>query len=212
MKPSAAVDRLPHHERIVGEAGVRARLGGAEDRREPPPMIVEHQEQQQPVEVVREAAVELAHAQSSRVVRRGGDGSSSADRRITRRTVVLGHEPATRFRPRILVRHAEVAREHLARDRRRRRAAVLAGVLDQHRDRDLGIVDRREGDEPGVVALLARPAASDSILSPPARPTCEVPVLPPTSMPRQPARSSRCRACCSRRPTAPRGSAAACSS
>ena len=50
------------------------------------------------------------------------------------------------------IRPEQVGVEHLARDRRRGRCAESA-VLHQHRERDLGVVDGREGDEPGVVAL-----------------------------------------------------------
>src|SRR5712672_2982169 len=41
--------------------------------------------------------------------------------------------------------------EHCARDRRRG-AGTEAAVLDDHRERDLRILHRREGDEPGMVA------------------------------------------------------------
>src|SRR2546421_666081 len=47
----------------------------------------------------------------------------------------------------------QVVVEHRPRDRRRGGAAVAA-VLDQDRQRELGIVGRREGDEERVVAML----------------------------------------------------------
>src|SRR3954463_13018619 len=46
----------------------------------------------------------------------------------------------------------QVVVEHLARDRRRR-ARAESRVLDHHGERDLGILDRREGDEERVVAV-----------------------------------------------------------
>src|ERR1700675_1735990 len=52
----------------------------------------------------------------------------------------------------------EVSIEDLLRDGRRDGPAVLARMLDQHGDRELRILDGREGDEPGVVALRPRVA------------------------------------------------------
>src|SRR5262245_36601 len=73
------------------------------------------------------------------------------DRRGRRRTRCLDRR---RQRPLIA---PEVARQHLLHDGRRDRATVLAGVLDDARHGDLGCLDRREGDEPGVVLRLAYP-------------------------------------------------------
>jgi hypothetical protein len=50
-------------------------------------------------------------------------------------------------------------RNHGAGDWRGRGPAVLAGVLGEDGDGDLGIPDRRKGDEQGVVLTLARHAA-----------------------------------------------------
>src|SRR5512135_3325959 len=49
---------------------------------------------------------------------------------------------------------AEVGLQHFLRDRRRDRAAAAVGVLDEGGDGDGRILGRREGDEPGVVALV----------------------------------------------------------
>ena len=57
---------LPHDERVVGESRVHAGLGRAEDRRETACDDREGEHEQRPIEVIREAAIELAHAQSSR--------------------------------------------------------------------------------------------------------------------------------------------------
>src|SRR4051794_18115262 len=46
----------------------------------------------------------------------------------------------------------QVVVDHLPRDRRGGSSAE-AGILDQHRERDLGILDRRERDEERVIAM-----------------------------------------------------------
>src|SRR6266481_6312717 len=56
----------------------------------------------------------------------------------------------------VVVGDAEVMGDHLLCDRRRRGAAVLAGMLGEHRDRDLRTGDGCEGDEPRMVFALAR--------------------------------------------------------
>ena len=103
----------------------------------------------------------------------------------------------------------EVVLQHLLRDRRGDRAAAAAGVLDEDGDRDLGLLDRREGDEPGVVArfrarLPARPR-SPSVDRPATCRSCRRPRRARTRaflpVPRSRLTTSRSasRTCCERR-------------
>src|SRR5262245_61921053 len=90
--------------------------------------------------------------------------SGEAETRLTmpiaataRPIVKMGHSKfckSLRSIPGIQIRLVfEEARHHLARDRRRGAAAVAA-VLDQHRDHQPRRIGWHERDEPGVVALL----------------------------------------------------------
>src|SRR5262245_6611841 len=76
---------------------------------------------------------------------------------IARPIAKMGHSKfwsSLRSIPGIQIRLAlEEPRHHLARDRRRGAAAVAA-VLDQHRDHQPRRFGRDEGHEPGMVALL----------------------------------------------------------
>src|SRR5688500_16241112 len=93
---------------------------------------------------------------------RSGQSTFCSSRRSMPPSTVMTASPED-LRGRDLLEEDRV--EDLARDRRRDLTA-LAAALDEHDDHDLGILDRREGGEPGVVLSPVRAGVGDRLRRP----------------------------------------------